>query len=240
MSIILEGARVSLCLSLLIYASWSDYKTREVSNNVWILFAPLAFALTFVDLYLYEPSGHLFSYGISFGLTAAFALLLFYTGGFGGADSKALMCLALALPFYPEQLLTPLPGPPSPISTSFFPITVFSNSVLFAAFTAVALLFYNLFWRLRTHQQLIEGDHGKESIGKKILVMITGYKVSTNNLKEKWHLYPMEDIEGSGENWKRQNFDCICHQTYSRISSESAKRTLDAGNQPHKDRVETH
>jgi len=203
MQMILDITRTAIALLFLFYASWSDYKTREVSNKVWALFAPPAFALTFVELVLYG-STQLLLYGICFSITAALGLLLFYSGGFGGADAKALMCLALALPFYPEKLSLPTAVENSPIAQRFFPITVFSNSVLFAAFTAVAILFYNLFWRLRTHQQLFEGDHGKESIGKRILVMITAYKVSTNKLKEKWHIYPMEDIERSGENWKRK------------------------------------
>jgi preflagellin peptidase FlaK len=194
MSEILEGARISLCLSLLAYASWSDYKTREVSNSVWILFAPLAFALTFVDLYLYEPSGALFSYGISFGLTVAFATILFYTGAFGGADAKALMCLALALPFYPGNLLTPLFGE-SPISQVFFPFTIFANSVLLAAMTAVYMLLHNVFWHKKTGRKIFEGEQQKEPLGKKILTLVTGYKVSLSKLKQKWHVYPMEDVE---------------------------------------------
>jgi preflagellin peptidase FlaK len=200
MSEILEALRVLTSLTLLIYASWSDYKTREVSNNVWILFAPLAFALTFADLYLYESSDALFSYSISFGLTAAFAIILFYTGGFGGADAKALMCLALALPFYPENLPKPLSGEISPISQSFFSIAVFSNSVLLAAATAVYLFFYNVFWHKKTRRKLFEEGYQNESLGRKILVLITGYKVSTSKLKEKWHLYPLEDTEENPEN----------------------------------------
>jgi hypothetical protein len=71
--------------------------------------------------------------------------------------------------------------------------------VLFAAFTAVALLVYNVFWRLRAHRPLFEGDLKRESWGKKITVMVTGYKVSISKLKEKWHVYPMEDAETSPE-----------------------------------------
>jgi preflagellin peptidase FlaK len=204
MNEILEGARVSLCLSLLMYASWSDYKTREVSNNVWVLFAPLAFALTFAELYLYESSEALFSYSISFGLTAAFAIVLFYTGGFGGADAKALMCLALALPFYPENLLKPLSGETSPISHSFFSVAVFSNSVLLAAATAVYLFFYNVFWHKKTHRKLFDEEHKNEASWRKFLVLITGYRVSVNKLKEKWHLYPLEDIEKNEEEPERK------------------------------------
>lgn len=195
---VLDAARTGIVMLFLVYASWSDYKIREVSDNVWLLLAPLSFALTYTELFLYEPS-QLVAYGACFGLTAAFALVLYYSGGFGGADAKALMCLALALPFYPENLLTPLTGQPSPISKSFFPITVFSNSVLFAALTAIAILLYNVSSRVRTRQPLFEGDHENESLGKKILVLITGYKVSINKLKEKWHVYPMEDVEENAD-----------------------------------------
>ena len=165
-----------------------------MSNKIWIFFAPLAFTLTFMEFLLYK-SFEITLYGICFGLTAAFAIILFYSGGFGGADAKALMCLALALPFYPENLLTPISGGISPISQNFFPITVFSNSVLLAAVTAVYMFLRNLFWHKRTGRKLFGEGHGDESFGRKFLVLITGYKVHINKLKEKWHLYPLEDVE---------------------------------------------
>jgi preflagellin peptidase FlaK len=193
-----DAARVGLTVLFLTYASWSDYKSREVSDKVWAIFAPLSLVLTLTELLLYGQS-QLATYGICFAFTSVFAIVLFYVGGFGGADAKALMCLALALPFYPENLLTPIAGQPSPISQSFFPITVFSNSVLFAAFTAVVLFVYNLFWRARAGNPLFEGDLKNESIGKKITVMITGYKAPFTKLKEKWHIYPMEDVEETPE-----------------------------------------
>jgi len=193
-----DFARVVLTLSFMIYASISDLKNREVSNNVWILFAPPAFALTFMELFLFETS-ELASYGLSFGLTAVFALILFYAGGFGGADAKALMCLALALPFYPEKLLAPLTGEVSPISRVFFPLAIFSNSVILAIFPVLWMFLRNISWRSRSSRRLFEGDQEHESVGKKLLVMITGYKVSISRLKEKWHVYPLEDIEETVE-----------------------------------------
>jgi preflagellin peptidase FlaK len=193
-----------MSLLFLFYASWSDYKTREVSNNVWILYAPPAFALTFTELFLYEDTSTMLFYGVSFGLTAAFAMILFYSGGFGGADAKALMCLALALPFYPEPLLKPLFGEISPISHVFFPFTIFSNSVLLAAATAVYILLRNIIWNKKTGRKIFEEGLDKESLGKKILTLITGYKVSFNNLKQKWHLYPLEDVEEKEGEFKRK------------------------------------
>ena len=200
---ILAITRTLLTLTFLIYASFCDYKTREVSNSVWIFFAPLAFTLTLLEIYIYEFS-QLSLYGMSFGLTAAFAVILFYSGGFGGADAKSLMCIALALPFYPENLFTPLSGGISPISQTFFPITVFSNSVLLAAATAVYMFLHNIFWHQRTGIKLFEKGHKNESLGKKILVLITGYRVSVNKLKEKWHLYPLEDVENVENELKRK------------------------------------
>ncbi len=195
---LLDLARTTLALLFLLYSSWSDWKTREVSDSVWLLFAPTAFALTFVELFRYESSIMLF-YGISFGLTAVFAIILFYSGGFGGADAKALMCLALVLPFYPKSLLTPILGEISLISQILFPMTVFSNAVLLAAAAAVYMLLYNVFWHKRTGKKIFEEGYRNESLGRKILVLITGYKVSVERLKEKWHLYPLEDVEETPE-----------------------------------------
>jgi len=206
MQIIFDTLRTATALLFLFYASWSDYKTREVSNTVWIVFAPLAFALTFLEIYIYEFSElslQLSLYGMCFGLTAAFAIILFYSGGFGGADAKALMCLALALPFHPENLIKPFFGEASPISQIFFPITIFSNSVLLAAATAIYMLLRNIFWRQKTGKKLFERGLG-ESFGKKLLVLVTGYKIPIDKLKEKWHLYPLEDVEKTENGLKRK------------------------------------
>jgi preflagellin peptidase FlaK len=203
MQIMFDVARIAAALLFLFYASWSDYKTREVNNTVWILFAPLAFALTFLQLYIYRFFQLPF-YGICFCLTTIFAIILFYSGAFGGADAKALMCLALALPFWPENLFTPLFGGNSPILQTFFPVTIFSNSVLIAAVTAIYMLLSNIFQRQRTGKKLFEKGHDIESFSKKLLVLITGCRVSTEKLKEKWHLYPLEDVEDAENGLRRK------------------------------------
>ena len=195
----LIAAKIILSLAFLIYASWRDYKTREVSNRVWAFYAPIALFLSLSELLLYDPSKLPF-FGLSFGVTAVFAMILFYSGAFGGADSKALMCIALALPFSTETLFMPiLTSEVSPLSQNLFPLTVFSNSVLFAAASGLYMLLRNLIMRMATGKKLFEGTLATESIGKKILVMITGYKVSVARLKEKWHVYPMEDIGKDNE-----------------------------------------
>ncbi len=188
-------AQVAISLAFLFYASWKDFKTREVSNRVWVVYAPIALALSLANLLLYD-SARLPLFGLCFGVTAIIAVLLFYTGGFGGADSKALMCIALALPFSIGTIVGPI-GPlgDSPLAQNIFPLTIFSNGVLFAAATGIYMLFFNVVWHAKNGRKFFEGSLEKESIGKKLLVAITGYRVPVDRLKTTWHIYPMEDVE---------------------------------------------
>ncbi len=185
--------------ALLTYASWSDYKTREVSNRVWAVYAPIAIVLSLAEFLLYDPS-KLALFGISAGFTVGLAFLLFYSGAFGGADSKALMCIAFAMPFAPITLFTPiLAGGLSPISQVIFPLTIFSNAVLFAAASGIYMILRNLVWHKKNGRKMFTGTLANESLWKKIVILITGYKVTVAKLREKWHVFPMEDVD-EGEN----------------------------------------
>ncbi len=204
MQAILTGASITVSLIILIYASWCDHKTREVSNRVWEIYAPIALTLTLSELLLFEPSQLPF-YGLSFGVTVGLAFLLFYVGGFGGADSKAFMCIALALPFAPIALFSPLLAEAiSPTSQIIFPITIFGNAVLFAAASCIYIILRNLIWHKKTKTKMFQGTLASESIAKKLIVLITGYRISISKVKEKWHIFPLEDIEDDTVNLKRK------------------------------------
>ncbi len=192
MNQIFDGTRIILCLSFLIYASWSDYKTREVSNKVWIILGPLALGLTAFQFFAFAPD-LLLTYVLSFAVTSALALVIFYAGGFGGADAKALMCIALALPVYPTYLIPE----PSRLFSPIFPLTIFTNSVLIAAFSIFYALFRNLLWKARNRKGLFEGLE-TESFGRKILALFSGYKVKASKL-EKGHMFPLEDVHVNEE-----------------------------------------
>jgi len=131
----------------------------------------------------------LYTYVLSFIITSALSVALFYAGAFGGADAKALICLSLALPSYPTYLLEP----PQNIVSPIFPIIVFTNAVFLAALTVVYAVLRNLLWKSRNEKGLFEGLE-KESIGRKILALLCGYKVKITQLETVEHLYPLEDI----------------------------------------------
>lgn len=191
MNEILDSARVLLCLFFMIFASWSDFKKREVSNRVWAILAPSAFALTTIQFFIFAPE-LLQIYALSFVITAALSITLFYAGAYGGADAKALMCLSLALPSYPTSFPQPYSGFVSPL----FPITVFCNAVLMAALSVFYAVARNYLWKHKTGKRLFEGFE-QESGWRKILVFLCGYKVNVNQLEKKEHLYPLEDINES-------------------------------------------
>jgi preflagellin peptidase FlaK len=74
-----------------------------------------------------------------------------------------------------------------------------------AALMTLVMLGYNVLWRARTKGKLFEGEYQNGSLGRKILILVTGYKVSVQKLKDKWHVYPLEDAsEDSESNFKRR------------------------------------
>jgi len=188
MNDVLEGIRVLLCLTFMVYASWSDFKKREVSNWVWAIFAPTALALTSLQFFIFAPES-LYTYALSFVITSALSVTLFYGGAFGGADAKALMCLSLALPAYPVHLLQPYSDFVSPL----FPITVFCNAVILAALSVLYAVGRNYLWKRKSGRRLFEGFEG-ESSWRKLLVFVSGYKIDISQLEKKEHLYPLEDF----------------------------------------------
>jgi preflagellin peptidase FlaK len=44
---------------------------------------------------------------------------------------------------------------------------------------------------------MFEYSLNQESIGRKLVTIITGYRMAISKLKETWHIYPMEDIQES-------------------------------------------
>jgi len=155
---------------------------------VWVAFAPLALALTSLQIFLFVPQ-LLLLYTLSFAATSALSIVLFYAGAFGGADAKALICLSLALPTYPIYFLQPFFTTVIPL----FPITIFSNTVLLAALSVFYAITRNYLWKGRTGKRLFEGFE-KESKWRKLLTILCGYKVEAAELEKGGYFYPLEDV----------------------------------------------
>ena len=199
----IDVLRVSMSLFFLLASSWYDYKFREVSNRMWILFAPMGFTLTFLQYYLEYAAGKSFSiflyWIISFAFTASISLFLFYAGFFGGADAKALICLSLAVPVYPEfspaRLYVMIP---------LFPLAVLVNAVFASSMLVLAILCHNVIRYVQLREEMFKGlEH--EPRWRKILVFMTGIKVDSEKLKSGAHYIPLEYLirEKNGEITRR-------------------------------------
>ncbi|MEJ2242411.1 MAG: A24 family peptidase C-terminal domain-containing protein [Candidatus Bathyarchaeota archaeon] len=230
MNQILEGSRVILLLGFLIFASWSDYKNREVSNKVWVILGPISLFLTGFQFLVYSPKPiqNLIFYVLSFGITSALAIVIFYVGGFGGADAKALMCIALALPVYPNNLLPRPLGFISPL----FPITIFTNGVLLGSLSVFYALFRNIIWIAKHKKSIFDGLEN-ESFGKKLLALFSGYKINLNKIKN-GHMFPLEDIEVNDERMEKRKLlvfpdDEEKEEIISKLLRNLEKEKLDAG-----------
>ena len=101
-----------------------DYRKREVSDTIWLVFALAAVCVNLLTLDgLYENLSVVLSLGL---LQLAVFGGLYWLGAFGGADAKSCLCLGLMYPMTPA--FVPLLGTGAElVSVS---ISSFANSVL--------------------------------------------------------------------------------------------------------------
>jgi len=166
MNLPVEYTRVAASLVMLCYGSYSDLRTREVANKLWLLFGALGVVLNVVDfVFLGRATSDLIQLGISVGLTWPIAVGLFYAGLYGGADAKALMVLALLVPTASwGTYLHP-----------FTPLMVLTNGVFCSLVVPVVFFLYNLSKILRG-EKIFRGFEG-EPIWKKIVASFLGRRI---------------------------------------------------------------
>jgi len=160
---VFEFATVPDALRLLVlpffgYLAWRDIRTRRVPHRLWYPLIVLAVVLLVWETYVVLTgevtplAQQLFftqvAVSIFFLIPLAYAFWLL--GGFGGADAKAFMVIAVLLPTYPEYhlwvfgiegTLTTLPAVQTDIGV--FSLTVLANTVLVGALYPVALAVKN-------------------------------------------------------------------------------------------------
>ena len=189
-AIALAIIRVSLTVAVFCYCAWRDYKTREVENKVWYFAMPLATSLTITELVFFSPS-LLISYLLIVAFLSLLGIMLFYFNGFGGADAKALIFLALSLPFYPTRVLSP--PFPSIVAQYCFPLAVFLNTLLIPAFIGVGFFTINLIDLYKSGN--LFNDMEPLPFHKRLLVLFSARRIALSDLKKKHFWFPLEKLE---------------------------------------------
>ena len=127
---------------ILLYASYTDIKTRQASNKLWLIMGFIAVILLIVQYFNmgFENPYYLIFIPIMIGIVY---LLFQMRIIFGGADAKALMAIAVLVPFEPSIAEFPI------YKGSFmpFPWSIFQNSLIIFLFIPVSLCLFNILKR---------------------------------------------------------------------------------------------
>ncbi|WP_232686522.1 A24 family peptidase [Halobacterium zhouii] len=124
-----------LAVPALGWAAVRDWKTRRVPNDLWSPLAFLGFALLFWEglVSLGQPGAfQLYAVRVAFSVLFVVPLAygFWYVGGFGGADARAFMVLAVLLPTYPYYEVAGYALPQIHTAVGIFSLTVLTNTVL--------------------------------------------------------------------------------------------------------------
>lgn len=133
------------------YVAWRDIQTRRVPNKTWYPIAGLAIVLLVWEAFVILTGGAAFERRlflirilVSLGIVAPLAYLFWRIGGFGGADAKAFIVIAVLYPTYPhfalwEAGVTGVTLPLVETTLGVFSLTVLSNTVLVGLFYPLVL-----------------------------------------------------------------------------------------------------
>jgi preflagellin peptidase FlaK len=189
----LDSARFAISLIFLLAASVHDIKSREVPNYIWAAFAPIGSALTLISIALNGWNQTIIlAWIVTVAVTIGLSMGLFYLGLFGGADAKALMCLAASMPTQLNQaVIKPLMEAHAPIP---LPISTFNNAVLSASLLSIAISIRNLIDLARNGRRIFDGlEH--EKLITKAFAFMTGYRVHSRKLRSgKRHYIILEEF----------------------------------------------
>lgn len=182
---ILSSLRLSVTLFILAYASAQDWQTREVTDAVWVLGIPICLVLDSIEIAVHhlKPTPLI----ISLGIALLLGVVLFYVGFYGGADSKAMLLIAAALPAYLQTT--------ERIFMKFFPLPIFMIFVISTLFSLVYPLTF-LILNLVDYgkgKRLLQGIDVQNWV-KRATLYITTRKKRLEELKGSLKYFPAETV----------------------------------------------
>jgi len=174
----LQMLRLLIGSCMLVYGSYSDVRTREVSDVVWLVMTVSGIIFAGVELFM----GRLVLFQVFKSLlVGGISALLLYILNFGGADIKAIISISILFPNFPSlsafHRYLPMMGVPP---VDIFVLSTLTNSLLIALLAPISLFFYNLLRR----------DFSP--------LMFLGYRVEIPALRKRRHFKLMHEIEDKG------------------------------------------
>ena len=136
---LLNLLRFLVGFSILAFASYTDIKTRRAPNILWVIMGVIGVSFLIADFFVMDLSSQIW-YLIFIPIMIVLMYVLFQVRLiFGGADAKALMALAILVPFVPTIYHFPLT-----VSLMPYSWVIFSNAVVIFLVMPLSLAVYNL------------------------------------------------------------------------------------------------
>jgi len=132
-----------------VWAAFRDLRTRRVPNRTWLPLLAVGFVALVWDLVALTGAGagrrlFLLRTAISLGFVAPLGYVFWRIGGFGGADAKAIITLAVVFPVYPAYSVLGGTYPLVSAPLGVFSFTILSNAVVAGLLYPVVLAARNL------------------------------------------------------------------------------------------------
>jgi len=136
----LELIKTLFVATCLVYASYSDIKTGEISNKVWCVLGLAGVLFIIADFVFVSLLCSI--------LTMSIVMFVFYRfKWFAGADVKAMICLSILYPYF--SVVPPLPLLPSlHFSFPLLPFPTIALNILF--FSLLSGTLYSVVCKKRT------------------------------------------------------------------------------------------
>ncbi len=218
----IQVAVVILCL---VFGAVMDLIKREVSDIPWIVMAATG-AITSIFLIIYAEDSRKtgIMFGVNVGVGIVLGVLLYYTGVMGGADAKAIMALSFNTPIYIFEFEFLTQGVYNFIPPVFN--TFFNWLLVMVVFYPLPLLFYNVFLKTRG-KKLFENSNA--NFASKILMMISGYLISTEKAVNRHDIVYSEEYDKKSEKWNIKHFMQVVEveeeEEFKKVVEEDIKAT---------------
>ena len=188
--------RIATCACMLAVASILDIKTREIPDKVWLIFGAAGATITISELLSGEISNdvnggirlYAIHYGIGMAIISTIGYLTYRAGLFGGADSKALITLALILPTYNLGFQL----------HSFPALSIFSNAIIISMVAMAYNVIRNSF-SIARRIPIFEGI--EETRMRKALAFTVGFPAQSYGK----YVFAMEETNNHGQRKFRFN-----------------------------------
>ncbi|MFB6160593.1 MAG: A24 family peptidase C-terminal domain-containing protein [Haloferacaceae archaeon] len=167
-----------LAVPVLAWAAWQDVRTRRVDDRAWLVLGALGVALLAWELWTTWTTAPAFRRRLFLGRVAVSVFVVggmgvgFYyvPAGFGGADAKAILAIAVLFPTYPTYYLPTTALPLSVTTVGVFSLTVLTNTVVLGLAQPAVVAVRNaldgdvgrlMVVGVRVHWNEVETEHGK-------------------------------------------------------------------------------